>query len=132
MAKTLESLGIPTAHICSIVPISEAVGANRIIPATGIPYPTGNPELPADEEFTVRKKMVQKALDSLKTTIEEQTVIRMIKKTFFPIAFFFIAISWIAAEKNMDIWWIPVTAGIGIVFFLLDRIFKPWQESKNR
>ena len=55
MAKTLESLGIPTAHICSIVPISEAVGANRIIPATGIPYPTGNPELPADEEFTVRK-----------------------------------------------------------------------------
>ena len=47
---------------------------NRIIPATGIPYPTGNPELPADEEFTVRKKMVQKALDSLKTTIEEQTV----------------------------------------------------------
>ena len=74
MAKTLESLGIPTAHICSIVPISEAVGANRIIPATGIPYQTGNPELPADEEFTVRKKMVQKALDSLKTTIEEQTV----------------------------------------------------------
>ena len=47
---------------------------SRIIPATGIPYPTGNPELPADEEFTVRKKMVQKALDSLKTTIEEQTV----------------------------------------------------------
>ena len=30
----------------------------------------------------------------------------------------------------MDIWWIPVTAGIGIVFFLLDRFFKPWQESK--
>ena len=56
----------------------------------------------------------------------------MIKKTFFPIAFFFIAISWIAAEKNMDIWWIPVTAGIGIVFFLLDRIFKPWQKSKNK
>lgn len=54
----------------------------------------------------------------------------MIKKIFFPIAFFFIAISWIAAEKNMDIWWIPVTAGIGIVFFLLDRFFKPWQESK--
>lgn len=39
----------------------------------------------------------------------------MIKKTFFPIAFFFIAISWIAAEKNMDIWWIPVTAGIGFL-----------------
>lgn len=56
----------------------------------------------------------------------------MIKKTFFPIAFFFIAISWVAAEKNMNAWWIPVTVGIGIVFFLLDRIFKPWQNSKNR
>ena len=56
----------------------------------------------------------------------------MIKKTYFPIAFFFIAISWIAAEKNMDKCRITVTAGIGILFFLLDRIFKPWQKSKNR
>lgn len=54
----------------------------------------------------------------------------MIKKTFFPIAFFFIAISWIAAEKNMDIWWIPVTAGIGIVFFLLDRILNHGRKVK--
>lgn len=55
----------------------------------------------------------------------------MIKKTFFPIAFFFIAISWVAAEKNMNTWWIPVTVGMGIVFFLLDRIFKPWQHNKK-
>ena len=54
----------------------------------------------------------------------------MIKKTFFPIAFFFIAISWIAAEKNMDIWWIPVTAGIGIVFFLLDRFLNHGRKVK--
>ena len=74
MVKAIEAYGIPVVHIATVVPISQTVGANRIIPATGIPYPTGNPELPADEEFTVRKKMVQKALDSLKTTIEEQTV----------------------------------------------------------
>lgn len=74
MVKTLESFGIPTAHICSIVPISEAVGANRIVPATGIPFPTGNPTLPENEEFSLRKKMVQKAIDTLATTITEQTV----------------------------------------------------------
>lgn len=74
MAKTIESFGIPTAHICSIVPISLAVGANRIVPATAIPYPTGNPELAEKDEFQLRKRMVEKALLALKTDITEQTV----------------------------------------------------------
>jgi len=74
MAKTLESFGIPTAHICSIVPISQAVGANRIVPAVAIPYPLGNPELPEDEEIKLRKGIVEKALKALETDIAEQTV----------------------------------------------------------
>ena len=74
MAKTIESFGIPVVHICSIVPISLAVGANRIVPAVAIPYPTGNPGLSKDEEFKLRKGIVQKALKSLATDISEQTV----------------------------------------------------------
>lgn len=74
MAKTIESFGIPCVHICSIVPISEAVGANRILPATAIPYPTGNPNLSREEEYKLRKKMVQRALNTLSTQITEQTV----------------------------------------------------------
>lgn len=74
MAKTIESFGIPVVHICSIVPISLAVGANRIIPAIGIPYPVGNPGLPAKEEYLVRKGLVKKALEALAADIEEQTV----------------------------------------------------------
>lgn len=74
MAKTIESFGIPCVHVCSIVPISEAVGANRILPATAIPYPTGNPNLPKEEEYKLRKKMVQRALDTLSAKITEQTV----------------------------------------------------------
>ena len=74
MVKALESRGIPTVHICSIVPISQAVGANRILPAVAIPYPTGNPQLPHDEEFHLRKKLVQKALKAISTDITEQTV----------------------------------------------------------
>jgi glycine reductase complex component B subunit gamma len=74
MVKALESFGIPTVHVCTIVPISETVGANRILPSVAIPYPTGNPALSHDEEVVLRKKMMIKALDALRTKITEQTV----------------------------------------------------------
>ena len=74
MVKEIESFGIPAVHICSIVPISEAVGANRIVPAVGIPYPVGNPELSQKDEFRVRKELVTNALGALSTEIKEQTV----------------------------------------------------------
>ena len=50
MAKEIERVGIPTVHVCSIVPISRTVGANRIVPSVAIPHPLGDPELPPDEE----------------------------------------------------------------------------------
>ena len=74
MVKELEKAGIPTVHICSIVPISVTVGANRILPAVAIPYPTGNPVLSYEEELSLREKLVKKALDALSTKIEKQTI----------------------------------------------------------
>ena len=74
MAKTLESYGIPTAHICSIVPISLSVGANRIVPAVAIPHPLGNPSLNKEEEIKLRRSLVMKALDAISTDVESQTV----------------------------------------------------------
>ncbi len=74
MAKTIESFGIPVAHVCSIVPISQAVGANRIVPAIAIPYPVGNPNLSREEEIELRKTILRKALKAISTDIEEQTV----------------------------------------------------------
>ncbi len=74
MAKTIESFGIPAVHVCSIVPISQAVGANRILPAIAIPYPLGDPSLAPEEEFKVRKKLCEKALATLTADISEQTV----------------------------------------------------------
>ncbi|EQI50978.1 glycine reductase complex component B subunit gamma domain protein, partial [Clostridioides difficile Y184] len=35
--------------ICTVVPISLTIGANRIVPAVGIPYPLGNPMLGEEE-----------------------------------------------------------------------------------
>ncbi len=65
---------MPVVHMASIVPISQSVGANRIIPTVAIPHPLGNPALSAKEEKTLRRKLVEKALTALKTDVSEQTV----------------------------------------------------------
>lgn len=74
MAKEIERAGIPTAHVCSIVPISRTVGANRIVPSVAIPYPLGDPERSPEEERALRGRLVANALAALTTPIETQTV----------------------------------------------------------
>jgi len=74
MVKEIERAGIPVVHVCTVVPISLTVGANRIVPAIAIPHPLGNPALPADEEKALRRKIVLKALKALETEIHTQTV----------------------------------------------------------
>ena len=60
--------------MASIVPISQSVGANRIIPTVAIPHPLGNPTLPREEEVAVRRQLVEKALTALATEVTGQTV----------------------------------------------------------
>ena len=74
MVKEIERAGLPVVHMCTIVPISLTVGANRIVPTVAIPYPLGNPELPKAQEYALRQKMVEKALSALSTAIDDQTV----------------------------------------------------------
>jgi glycine reductase complex component B subunit gamma len=74
MVKEIEKAGLPVVHVCTVVPISLTVGANRIVPAVAIPHPLGNPELPFSEEKELRRKLVEKALSALQTEVEGQTV----------------------------------------------------------
>jgi glycine reductase len=75
MVKELEEVvDVPVVHVCTVVPISLTVGANRIDPAIAIPYPLGNPQLNQEEEFALRRSIVEKALQALTTEISEQTV----------------------------------------------------------
>jgi len=74
MVKEIERAGLPVVHMCTIVPISLTVGANRIVPAVAIPHPLGNPELPPAEEKVLRRRLVEKALRALQTEVEGQTV----------------------------------------------------------
>jgi len=74
MVKEIERAGIPVVHVCTVVPISLTVGANRIVPAVAIPHPLGNPALSAEEEKDIRRKMLSKALEALSTEVTDQTV----------------------------------------------------------
>lgn len=71
MAKEIERVGIPAVQICTIVPIAETVGANRIQKAVAIPYPIGNPKLEGEEEHSLRRTIVCEALRKLTQEVNE-------------------------------------------------------------
>ena len=74
MVKEIERHGLPVVHMCTVVPISLTVGANRIVPTVAIPYPLGNPELDPADEKELRRKLVRKALKAMCTEVDSQTV----------------------------------------------------------
>lgn len=63
-------------HLCTIVPISKAVGANRIYPSVAIPHPTGYPDLTPEEEKEKRYELVKKAVNTLTIDIADQTIFK--------------------------------------------------------
>jgi len=74
MVKEIERAGIPVVHMCTVTPISMTVGANRIVPTIAIPHPLGNPSLTPEEEKSLRRGLVEKAIKALQTKVTEQTI----------------------------------------------------------
>ncbi|MCB7094826.1 glycine/betaine/sarcosine/D-proline family reductase selenoprotein B [Enterocloster sp. 210928-DFI.2.20] len=74
MVRETEAQGIPAVHVCTVTPISINVGANRVVPAMAIPYPTGNIELEKEDEKLFRRHMLDTAVEALATEITEQTI----------------------------------------------------------
>ena len=74
MVKEIERHGIPVVHMCTVVPISLTVGANRILPTVAIPFPLGNPALDPADEKELRRKLVRRALKALCTEVDSQTI----------------------------------------------------------
>ncbi len=75
--KELERAGIPTALVTNLVTIAEQVGAPRVVPGGGIPYPTGNPDLPPEAERAWRRRLVERTLVALATPVERPTIFQM-------------------------------------------------------
>jgi glycine reductase len=73
MVKEIERYGIPIVHMATITTISESVGANRIVPTVAIPHPVGNPKLNKEDEHSLRRALVKKALDALSTEVSGPT-----------------------------------------------------------
>jgi len=70
----LERAGITTALLCNLVSIAKRVGAPRIVPTRGIPFPTGDPSLAPAEEQAWRRQLVDRALQALTTAVPGPTV----------------------------------------------------------
>jgi betaine reductase len=53
------------------------VGAPRIVPTRGIPYPTGDPSLSAADEAAWRRRLVEQALKALTTPVKQPTIFEL-------------------------------------------------------
>jgi glycine reductase len=65
ISKEIERLEIPVVQICTMIPVANEVGSLRAIASGGIVSPTGNPQLPPDQEKAFRRNLVIRALRSL-------------------------------------------------------------------
>ncbi len=54
--------------------IALRVGAPRIVPTRGIPYPAGDPSLAPDQERAWRRRLLERALEAVSTPVREPTV----------------------------------------------------------
>ncbi len=50
------------------------MGAPRIVPTRGIPYPTGDPSLDPAAERAWRRQLLEKALEAVSTAVTEPTI----------------------------------------------------------
>lgn len=63
--------------LCNLISIAMRVGAPRIVPTRGIPYPTGDPALSAEEERQLRRLLLERALEALGTAVDGPTVFEL-------------------------------------------------------
>jgi glycine reductase len=63
--------------LCNLVSIAMRVGAPRIVPTRGIPYPTGDPDLTPEEERQLRRSLLERALEALSTAVESPTIFEL-------------------------------------------------------
>jgi glycine reductase len=56
------------------------VGAPRIVPTRGIPFPAGDPSLDADAERAWRRRLLERALEAVSTPVHGPTIFPMDKE----------------------------------------------------
>jgi glycine reductase len=74
IAKEIEKQGIPVTLITAMSMMARQIGANRIVTGTKIPHPCGDPNLPAEADQALRKKIVEVAINALQTDVDGPTI----------------------------------------------------------
>lgn len=75
MVKELEKSGRPVVHITAMTPVSNAIGANRILQAVGgIASPMCDPRESESVQADQRYRLMCKAVQALSTEIQAQTI----------------------------------------------------------
>jgi glycine reductase complex component B subunit gamma len=59
------------AHICTMTPVAEMVGSNRVVPGNGIVHPLGDAARSEAEERAIRRAILERALHVLTTPVEK-------------------------------------------------------------
>ena len=60
--------------MCNLVSIAQRVGAPRIVPTRGIPWPAGDPTLAPADEQAWRLRLLRTALKAISTPVSKPTV----------------------------------------------------------
>ncbi len=74
ISKEIDRVELPVAIISAMYPVAEQVGASRIVKAVSIPYPCGDPNLPADIDARNRREIMETALKAIQSKVERPTV----------------------------------------------------------
>jgi glycine reductase len=75
--KSLEEAGLPAVLMTAMVAVGTQVGAPRIVRGTRIPHPLGDPTLSLEMERSLRRKLLLKAFDAMRTPVTESTVFEL-------------------------------------------------------
>ena len=67
-------MGIATVFVTALPTIAQMVGANRVLRGVSITHPTGDPNLAAEDELALRRRVVERALEMLATDVGPGTV----------------------------------------------------------
>jgi len=70
-------VGIVTVVITALPTIAQMTGVNRVLRGISITAPTGDASLAAGDEFSLRRRLLERALTMLSTEVEPSTVWEM-------------------------------------------------------
>lgn len=62
--------------ISAMPQLAQQVGASRVVTGRKIPHPCGEPTLPAEFDFKIRKEVVEAALSALTASVSAPTIFR--------------------------------------------------------